>query len=56
MDAEWKVGVDNPGCFFFFFKLFTFFSIFIAIVCSGPKYQYPHASDGVHLNATGFFF
>lgn len=36
--AEWKIGVDHPGY----------------IVCSGPKYQYPYADDGIHLVANGY--
>ena len=36
--AQWKIGVDHPG----------------DIVCSGPKYQYPYFSDGVHLTAVGY--
>jgi hypothetical protein len=36
--AQWKVGVDHPA----------------DIVCSGPKYQYPYAGDGVHLTANGY--
>jgi hypothetical protein len=36
--AEWKIGVDHPA----------------DIVCSGPKYQYPYFSDGVHLTAEGY--
>jgi len=36
--AEWKVGVDFPA----------------DIVCSGPKYQYPYANDGVHLITEGY--
>lgn len=36
--TEWKIGVDHPG----------------DIVCSGPKYQYPYFSDGVHLTAEGY--
>jgi hypothetical protein len=51
MDAEWKVGVENPGGNF---SIFIFYIMMIAIICSGPKYQYPHVSDGIHLNATGF--
>ncbi|HWI60160.1 MAG TPA: sialate O-acetylesterase [Bacillota bacterium] len=35
--AQWKVGVDYPE----------------AIVCSGPKYQYP-STEGVHLTADGY--
>jgi hypothetical protein len=36
--AEWKVGLDHPGL----------------VICSGPKYQYPYAADGVHLMAHGY--
>jgi hypothetical protein len=36
--AQWRVGVENPG----------------SIVCSGPKYQYPYATDAVHLVADGY--
>lgn len=36
--AQWRVGLDHPG----------------DIVCSGPKYQYPYAPDGVHLTAQGY--
>jgi len=36
--AQWKIGVDHPT----------------DIVCSGPKYQYPYAADGVHLTAAGY--
>jgi hypothetical protein len=36
--AEWRVGVDHPG----------------NIVCSGPKYQYPYASDNIHLVTRGY--
>ena len=36
--AQWKVGVDHPD----------------DIVCAGPKYQYPYASDGLHLTALGY--
>lgn len=36
--AQWKIGVDHPA----------------DIVCSGPKYQYPYAGDGVHLTAEGY--
>ena len=36
--AQWKIGVDHPT----------------EIVCSGPKYQYPYFSDGVHLTAEGY--
>ncbi len=35
--AEWQVGLDHPG----------------AVVCTGPKYQYSYASDGIHLTRTG---
>ena len=36
--AEWRVGVDHPG----------------NIVCAGPKYQYPYASDNIHLVTRGY--
>lgn len=36
--AQWKIGVDHPA----------------DIVCSGPKYQYPYFTDGVHLTAQGY--
>jgi len=36
--AQWMVGVDHPG----------------DIICSGPKYQYPYASDATHLTAQGY--
>ena len=38
--VEWQLGVDHEGDF----------------VCTGPKYQYPAASnnDGVHLSALGY--
>jgi hypothetical protein len=36
--AQWMVGVDHPG----------------DIICSGPKYQYPYASDFTHLTAQGY--
>jgi hypothetical protein len=36
--AEWKVGLDHPGL----------------AICTGPKYQYPYASDGIHLTAHGY--
>lgn len=36
--AQWKIGVDHPGY----------------LVCSGPKYQYPYADDGIHLLANGY--
>jgi hypothetical protein len=36
--AQWKIGVDHPKW----------------IVCSGPKYQYPYAPDGIHLIANGY--
>jgi hypothetical protein len=36
--AEWKVGVDNPT----------------NVVCAGPKYQYPYASDNIHLVTRGY--
>ena len=36
--AVWKLGLDHPG----------------EIVCSGSKYQYPYAPDGVHFTAEGY--
>jgi len=36
--AQWTIGVEHPNEF----------------VCSGPKYQYPYFSDGVHLTAEGY--
>ena len=36
--VQWKVGLDYPG----------------KIICVGPKYQYPYATDGVHLVAEGY--
>jgi hypothetical protein len=36
--AEWKVGLDHPS----------------DAVCVGPKYQYPYASDHLHLVAKGY--
>ena len=36
--AEWQVGLDHPG----------------AALCTGPKYQYPYFSDGVHLTTAGY--
>jgi hypothetical protein len=36
--AEWKVGLEHPGL----------------VICTGPKYQYPYAADGVHLTAHGY--
>jgi hypothetical protein len=36
--AQWKAGIDRPG----------------AIVCVGPKYQYPYAADALHLTADGY--
>lgn len=36
--AQWKAGIDRPG----------------AIVCVGPKYQYPYAADALHLTAEGY--
>jgi hypothetical protein len=38
MLAQWQVGLDHPG----------------DIVCSGPKYQYPYFTDGVHLSNRGY--
>ncbi|HTN82508.1 MAG TPA: dockerin [Sorangium sp.] len=36
--AQWQAGVDRPG----------------EIVCSGPKYQYPYASDNLHMTTDGY--
>lgn len=36
--AQWKAGKDYPN----------------AIVCSGPKYQYPYGPDALHLTAEGY--
>ena len=36
--AQWKVGVDHAA----------------EAVCSGPKYQYPYASDHTHLLTDGY--
>ena len=36
--AAWKIGVDHPT----------------EVVCSGPKYQYPYASDGIHMGTEGY--
>jgi hypothetical protein len=36
--AEWKIGLDHPG----------------DAICVGPKYQYPYASDHLHLVAKGY--
>jgi hypothetical protein len=36
--AQWKIGVDHPT----------------DAVCSGPKYQYPYYTDGVHLVTDGY--
>ena len=36
--AQWKAGDDHPE----------------AIVCSGPKYQYPYARDALHLRNEGY--
>lgn len=36
--AQWLVGVNYPD----------------DIICTGPKYQYPYAGDGIHLNANGY--
>jgi hypothetical protein len=36
--AQWKAAMDRPG----------------AIVCVGPKYQYPYAPDALHLTAAGY--
>jgi hypothetical protein len=36
--AQWRVGVERPG----------------ELVCSGPKYQYAYAADGVHLVTLGY--
>lgn len=36
--AQWNVGKNNRG----------------NIICSGPKYQYPYAADGVHMTGLGY--
>jgi len=36
--AEWRAGVDHPN----------------NIICAGPKYQYPYASDNIHLVTRGY--
>ena len=36
--AQWKIGVDHPT----------------DVVCSGPKYQYPYYTDGIHLVTDGY--
>ncbi len=36
--AQWKIGTDYPK----------------DIVCSGPKYQYPYYTDGIHLISDGY--
>ncbi len=36
--AAWQLGVDHPD----------------DVVCSGPKYQYPYADDGIHLVTDGY--
>jgi len=36
--SQWRIGVDHPE----------------DIVCTGPKYQYPYASDNVHLVTDGY--
>jgi hypothetical protein len=36
--TQWRLGVDRKGEF----------------VCTGPQYQYPGNSDGVHLTALGY--
>jgi hypothetical protein len=36
--AEWTVGLDHPN----------------DIICSGPKYQYPYYTDGIHLVTQGY--
>jgi hypothetical protein len=38
MIAQWKIGIDHPG----------------EAICVGPKYQYPYASDHLHLVASGY--
>jgi len=38
MIAQWKIGRDHPD----------------AIICVGPKYQYPYATDRLHLVADGY--
>jgi hypothetical protein len=35
---QWQIGVDHPE----------------DVVCSGPKYQYPYSSDGIHLVTEGY--
>ena len=36
--AQWKAGDEHPD----------------AIVCSGPKYQYPYSVDALHMTADGY--
>lgn len=36
--AQWRIGVDHPE----------------AVVCSGPKYQYPYTADALHLVVDGY--
>ncbi len=36
--AQWKAGVDHPE----------------AVVCAGPKYQYPYSPDALHLSNLGY--
>jgi len=36
--AQWRVGLDQPG----------------RILCTGPKYQYAYAADGIHLTASQY--
>jgi hypothetical protein len=36
--AVWRAGLEHPG----------------DILCTGPKYQYPYAADGVHLVTQGY--
>jgi hypothetical protein len=36
--AQWRAALDRPG----------------AVVCVGPKYQYPYAPDALHLTAEGY--
>lgn len=36
--AQWRLGLEHAK----------------DILCTGPKYQYPYGSDGIHLTATGY--
>ncbi len=36
--AQWRLGVEHPD----------------EVVCSGPKYQYPYATDNIHLVTDGY--